>query len=744
MMRFALSGLRVRLLLLVLLAVIPAFGLILYSAWEQRQMATVEVQENALRLVRIVSSDHERLVEAARQLLVALAQLPAVRGGNSAACSALFADLLEQYLHYANLGAIAPNGDLFCSALPFHAPVNLADRGYFRRAVERRDFAVGDYQIGRVTKRASVNFGYPVLDAAGEVRAVVFAALDLAWLSHVVTEARLPPGSSFTVIDRRGTVLVRQPDPEQWIGKSAPEASLVRIILATGEGVARAPGLDGLPLLFAFAPLYGARQAEYAYVSIGIPEAAAFAEVNRMLVRNLAGLGLVVVLAFGAAWVGGSLFVLRRVDALVKATKRLGAGDLSARTGLPYDRGELGQLARAFDETAEALTAREAERREAQEQLQRQREVLYQAEKLAAMGQLLAGVAHELNNPLAVVMGQIALLRRSVGEGPLTQRAEKIAQAAERCAHIVKNFLALARQHTPERSEVRLNQVVQEAVELLAYSLRVDNVEVTLDLAEGLPVLWGDPHQLHQVVVNLVTNAHHALRETPTPRRLTLTTRHEPARDLVTLAVADTGPGIPAELQGRIFEPFFTTKPPGQGTGLGLSLCQGIVEGHGGTIRVESAPERGAVFVTELPVQAPPEGEPDAAIAEAVPQVQGKRILVVDDEPEVADVLAEMLAADGHEVETAANGALALDRLRERACDLIVSDLRMPELDGPGLYRELERRHPELCGRVIFLTGDTLSPEITGFLERIGAPSLGKPFTLDEVRRVVQRALRLA
>ncbi len=368
-------------------------------------------------------------------------------------------------------------------------------------------------------------------------------------------------------------------------------------------------------------------------------------------------------------------------------------------------------------------------------------ETLRQTEKLAEMGSLLAGVAHELNNPLAVVMGQAALLRRSVKEGPLTQRAEKIAQAAERCARIIRNFLALARQRPPERSVVRLNQVVEEAVELLAYSLRVDNVEVRLELAEGLPVLWGDPNQLHQVVVNLITNAHQAMRETPPPRRLTLTTRHDLATHRVSLEVTDSGPGIPAELQGRIFEPFFTTKPPGQGTGLGLSLCQGIVEGHGGTIRVESAPERGAAFVIELPVTAPPESKQEAAIAEAVPQVQGKRILVVDDEPEVAGVLAEMLAVAGHRVDTVGNGALALHRIEQQPYDLIISDLRMPELDGPGLYRELARRHPDLRRRIIFLTGDTLGPETMEFLERTGAPNLGKPFSLDEVQRVLQRAL---
>ncbi len=367
---------------------------------------------------------------------------------------------------------------------------------------------------------------------------------------------------------------------------------------------------------------------------------------------------------------------------------------------------------------------------------------MLRAEKLSAMGQLLAGVAHELNNPLSVVMGRVSLLRQRIAGTPLAEQVEKIAQAAERCARIVKNFLALARQRPPERAEVRLNQITQEAVELLAYPLRVDNVEVQLDLAEDLPVLWADRHQLSQVVVNLVTNAHQAMRETPPPRRLTLATRYDSEQGWVSLEAADTGPGIPPELQRRIFEPFFTTKPSGQGTGLGLSLCQGIIEGHRGAIRVESAPGQGAMFRIELPVVAPPVSMPEAQTGESPAPLRGNVILVVDDEPEIAALLAEMLSADGHEVETAANGVMALERLRKRAYDLIVSDIKMPELDGPGLYRELERCHPGLLRRIIFLTGDTLGPQTAEFLEQTGAPMLSKPLVLEEVWRAVRRALR--
>jgi PAS domain S-box-containing protein len=381
------------------------------------------------------------------------------------------------------------------------------------------------------------------------------------------------------------------------------------------------------------------------------------------------------------------------------------------------------------------------ERKQAEEQFQRQRDALYQSEKLATMGQLLAGVAHELNNPLSVVMGHAALLQQSVRNKRQKERAEKIVQAAERCARIVNNFLALARQRPPERHPVQVNTVVREAVELLAYPLRVDSVEVVWALAEEVPVLRADAHQLHQVVVNLVANAHQAMREAAGPRRLTVATGVSPGGERVWVEVRDTGPGIAAELEERIFEPFFTTKPPGVGTGLGLSLCQGIIEGHGGRIRVVRGEGSGAVFRLELPVTESGGAEPVAGGGAPV-VMRGARILVVDDEPGIAGVLAEVLQLDGHVVETVGNGEAALGKLAVGGYELILSDIRMPELDGPSLYWELERRDPRLLRRMIFLTGDTLSPGTREFLEKTGAPCLAKPFALNEVREIVQQVLQ--
>jgi PAS domain S-box-containing protein len=381
------------------------------------------------------------------------------------------------------------------------------------------------------------------------------------------------------------------------------------------------------------------------------------------------------------------------------------------------------------------------ERKRTEEELQRQREALYQAEKVATMGQLLAGVAHELNNPLSVVLGQALMMKQFAIGDPLAPRIEQISSAAERCVRVIKNFLALARQQPPGRQRVDLNRLIREAVELLAYPLQVATIEVHCDLSADLPTLWADADQLHQVVVNLISNAHQAMRETPPPRRLTLTTRADPLGTHLELQVADTGPGIPIELQTRIFEPFFTTKPPGIGTGIGLSLCQGIVESHGGSIRVESQCGPGAVFRVMLPIQVIPAAMPQAVFPETLPSIRGKAILIVDDEPDIANVLVELLTLDGHRVETASNGVMALSMIQKHAYDLILSDVRMPELSGPELYRQVEQHHRHFLHRFIFLTGDTLSPEIRVFLDQTGSLYISKPFSLEEIRRVVEQAL---
>lgn len=400
MRRFSFASLRVRLLLLVLLAVVPALGLTVYTNIELRRLAAVDVKAEAMRLVRIAARDQEDSIKDTRQLLFALAQLTEVKNGDPAVCSAFFARLLGQYPQYTLLGVIAPDGALFCSARPTDEPVNLADRDYFQSALQTHDFSIGSYQGTPLSGKATLDFGYPVLGETGRVEAIVFAALDLTWLNQLAAEAQLPQGSTFTVIDRNGTILVRYPGPGMWVGQSVPEAPIVETILTQqGEGTTEADGVDGVPRLFAFTPLSGAPGNGAVYVSIGIPTAVAFADANRVLARNLVGLGLVTILALSAAWFGGDLFVLRPVNALLGAARRLSAGDLKARTGLPHGDGELSQLASAFDEMATSLERRIAERDRAESQRDATLEALGESQRaLATLMSNLPGMAYRCRN----------------------------------------------------------------------------------------------------------------------------------------------------------------------------------------------------------------------------------------------------------------------------------------------------------------------------------------------------------
>ena len=412
MTRFSFSSLRVRLLLLVLLAVIPALGLIIYTGAEMRRTASTEAQANALRLAQSVASSQDDLIEGARQLLTTLAQIPVARGSDPAVCNAVFSTLLKKYPRYANLGVTTPAGDAICSGLPLPGPTNFADRAWFQRALESRDFVTSEYLFGRISRKAIVSFAYPILDEARQVQAVVFAGVDLEWLNALVAKTELPPGATLTVIDRKGTILARFPNPEKWVGKSMPETPLVQTILSQGAGTTEAAGMDGVPRLYGFSPLGNAGDA---YVSIGVPKDVAFAAANRILARNLVALGIVGVLALVAAWFGADLFVLRRVNDLVRTTKRLSAGDLSARTEIPYGKGELSELARAFDQMTASMDQLITERKRSGQRLASLHEINTAITSTLDLPTILGLLLEKVDLCLPYPAGNIRLLNRDTG-----------------------------------------------------------------------------------------------------------------------------------------------------------------------------------------------------------------------------------------------------------------------------------------------------------------------------------------
>jgi two-component system NtrC family sensor kinase len=280
--------------------------------------------------------------------------------------------------------------------------------------------------------------------------------------------------------------------------------------------------------------------------------------------------------------------------------------------------------------------------------------------------------------------------------------------------------------------------VLRAALALQAPGFELQHIQVVSELEPTLPQIWADPHQLQQVFLNLFTNAAQAMQSAH--GRGTLTVRSAYQDSLVYVEVEDDGPGIPQEHLGRIFDPFFTTKDAGEGTGLGLSLSIGIIETHGGQIRVENVPGAGARFTVMLPV-----GE--AAGARAIPALEPpelghwERILVVDDESELQEILVEILRACGYQAQGAATAQEAIANCERQAYDCVMLDLRLPDMRGEEVWRWILMHDPALASRVVFMTGDTMSPETQRFLQEAGRPVLTKPPSLERVRQVLGEVL---
>ena len=364
---------------------------------------------------------------------------------------------------------------------------------------------------------------------------------------------------------------------------------------------------------------------------------------------------------------------------------------------------------------------------------------LLQADKLKALGTLLSGMAHELNNPLSSILLSTQLLRQQATlPDQAGHRVDVIEQQAERASGIIRDLLVFARRSPPERQRVDLNEVVERVLSLQAPDFDLNNIHVVRDLEPALPQIWADGHQLQQVFLNLFTNAIHAMKSVR--GQPTLMVHSYGSGSDVYLEVDDNGAGISPNILGRIFDPFFTTKGSGEGTGLGLTLSFGIAESHGGRIQAENLPGLGARFTVRLPIG---QGEePVKAMSQDPLMFRGPaRILVVDDEKDLRKILVEILSSFGHQVDEAATGQEAMISIDQQDYDLVALDLRLPDLDGTGVWQWVLSRHPALASRVVFMTGDILSLTTEVFLQETGRPVLTKPLTMAQVKHTVDGVL---
>jgi two-component system NtrC family sensor kinase len=460
-----------------------------------------------------------------------------------------------------------------------------------------------------------------------------------------------------------------------------------------------------------------------------------FAELIRLPVTALPGRPWLTLLP--PAW----------ADAVARLLGTPGAGPIELRAGdrtllvTAISSGEPGAAVVLFED--------QTDKRRLQEQL-------LQSEKMSAIGQLIAGVAHDLNNPLASVVGFSDLLGEAA-DVP-TRLAEPLAvirQEAERASDIVRNLLSFARRQEGERQLQSLRPILESTVALLRNQLMASRIELTLEAEPGLPEVEVHANQIKQVFVNIINNAAQAIASVrSTGGQITVLATCQP--DGVAISFSDNGPGIPPAVAQRVFEPFFSTKSEGEGTGLGLSICHGIVKEHGGTMSVDAGGTagRGATFTVELPAGVhphaaagirgtrssyPPVSRPDSDAA----ATERLRILVVDDEPHILHYMQATLESWGHEVILAPDGSQALKRALTQPFDLIICDLRMPRLGGRDMFRTLAQMHPAVAERIIFATGDTVRGDTLAFLQELGRPFLQKPFKLDELRRVLAAVVKV-
>ena len=419
----------------------------------------------------------------------------------------------------------------------------------------------------------------------------------------------------------------------------------------------------------------------------------------------------------------------------------MGALVIGSRAQREFSSAELSLLAAVGNQIAatidKALLLEQT--REAYESLRLAQEQLLQSEKMAAVGQLISGVAHELNNPLTAILGYSQLLKsEELTNSRGADYLEKLYKQAQRTHHIVQNLLSFARQHKPERAPVDLNQILEDTLVLREYDMKLNNIRIHREFGSNLPPTGGDFHQLQQVFLNILNNAVDAVTENG--GRGEIWVRTEPVGDRLRIEFTDSGPGV--QNPHRVFDPFYTTKPVGKGTGLGLSICYGIVKEHGGEIQVRNSPPRGATFTILLPILRGSHAGSSEKPSRSQDSVTGT-VLLVDDEEAVLHLEREVLRARGIKVKMARSAKEAIDVLRTQPVDAVVADMKMPgEVTPAALYRWIDQNRPELAPRVVFTVSNTGDADTGPEIARSGCAIVQKPFAIEDFWKAVRQALR--
>lgn len=601
----SLANLRSRLILLILSAVVPAFALILDGAAKYRELTARQIKQNALVAARAIASEQDRVLENAHQFLITVARVPQIRDLDRNTCGKILSSLLEP--RYADLVLADRTGNPLCAALPPGRAIATSKGIHHSRAAQTYDFAVGPLRVHQPSGKFILDVSYPVSDQPGVVRAIVSAALDMSWINHVAVDPHLYPGTAFTWVGGDGKVLLRYPDPNNWTGKwiirdAAQRRSFSRDIESTIE----AAGPDDVERLFAFSRLKNPLAGQAVYAAVDLPAMVAFARTREILAQNLIALSVVSVIILIFAWYGTDLVVLRRIRDIIEATHRVAQGDLGARTTLAYENSELGQMARAFDDLAQALEKRHAEAVQLLEQTRAQAAELEKSNKIK--DEFLGVMSHELRTPLNIIMNYSEALKMGAfgAINPEQEKGtDKIRVQASHLLALINGILEITKIESGTASVqadwFELAEFMSEIKSDYMLSPK-NNLVLEWDYPADLPAICSDRVKLKQILTNLVNNA---IKFTERGR-VKISAAVLPEESLLELRAADTGPGIPNEWLPSVFEKFrqidSATTRNHSGAGLGLYIVKNFVELLGGKIEVWSKVGEGTTFTVRLPI----------------------------------------------------------------------------------------------------------------------------------------------
>ncbi len=645
-------SIRATLVFLVLLAMLPALGIMFFSGYALRENMVDSAEEAALRQIQVMASHHEQVVENARLLLATLAKAREMQVLDHSGAQLLLEEMLSRNDAYAALALSDPDGRVV-AASPREAFSSIADEPYFQEARQGQGFAVGGYHLRRDIRSVVMEFAQPVLDKEGRLRGVLVASFDLNYFGRIFAAAHLPAESVFTLTDADGIRLTRFPEPDKYTWVPDLPHMIEKMSSGADEGTFLDKGVDGIRRLYGFKRLRieGAASRRL-MIRLGQPEDLALAKARTALTRDLLLLALAAFMAVATAWFVGDLTIMRRLGRLLSAANRLGTGDLSTRTGLAHDQGELGVLAAAFDRMAESLqiqdfdrrraeheccvlnseleervTTRTAELGKANKELQTALENLRQAqgqlvmsEKLAALGGLVAGVAHEINTPVGVALSAVSTMaeknrildglfvKGEMKRSDLTEHLESIREGLEmallnlnRASDLIRSFKMVAADQVSEsRRSFNVCEYIGQVLLSLRPKLKKTPHRIEVECEEGL-VIESYPGALSQILTNFIVNSlTHAFGDGRPGLIRIVAARSD---GMLNLTYSDDGCGIAPEAQDKIFEPFYTTARARGSTGLGLHIVFNIVTGTlGGTVTCCSAPGQGATFQVRFPV----------------------------------------------------------------------------------------------------------------------------------------------